>query len=536
MNALRRLIAGVAAAWQGASPTGRGQAAAAAMAAAGVIGVFAYGAATRATPPAPRTPATVVAAATGQHRARTLHGPLPAPPATGPRAATPQPAAGVSATGAPTPSSGAAPGRPRTRPRSPHRGVVHRHPSAHPSSDGFPVTVALLYRPSTGLAGLDAALGVRQAPGDAAGQARAVAGWIDAHGGIGGRRLALDLFPYEPEGALSYASAFDGACSLAAAANPRPVVVFGLVEQADVQADCLAHQGLTMLGDGPAPGDTDTFARAGDHLFAPGGMSLDRLAGAEVQELAAEGALPSGVRVGIVRLDQGPFERAAARTLRPALAARGARVVAEEPLAFDGTAADAAALASRSTRAAVDLEAARAQLVVVLDDGGVLSPALMRAASQVGYHPRYALNSTMTPASLPGAVPADELSGATGVGSAPLLDVGAGQEPAAPSSLTRCRQIYGDSHIDPGPRTIDGAYAAFALCDDLLRVRAAVVAGGDASPDGARRGLLEGRPVPAVALDGALGGARHDGARSVRPLAYRPDCGCMRYVGPRRPA
>jgi hypothetical protein len=186
-----------------------------------------------------------------------------------------------------------------------------------------------------------------------------------------------------------------------------------------------------------------------------------------------------------------------------------------------------------ATLAALRFRLAGVDRVLMLDDG-VAAPLFMRAAEALRYRPRYGLNSTMAPAALLGSVARAQLAGATGAGFAPLLDVSTGQEPDAPASRRRCDAIYEAAGVDPGPPTVAGRYTAIATCSALLAVRGALERAQEKTATALPPALesLGADQSSALALAGGLSAARHDGARSVRPLRYDAGCACLKYDGP----
>jgi hypothetical protein len=373
------------------------------------------------------------------------------------------------------------------------------------------------------------ALQLDEKPADTAAEANAVAAWVSAHGGVDGRPLEVRAVGFDP----TVGAPFAQACSAVLTGTLEPVAVVGRTDDAAAQTACLADHGVALVGDAPAVGDAQTFAQAGDHLFAPGSMSLDRLAGAYARVLLRERFLDARSRVGILRLDEPMFERADRQTLRPALASAGVKVVAEATLQRPRIPADAPATLADVALAVVRFRLAGVDRVLALDDG-IATALFMRAAEAVRYRPLYGLNSTMAPAALAGEVPQAQLEGAFGVGFAPLLDVTAGHEPEASQTRRRCDDIYREAHVDEGPRTVAGQYTAIATCDAILTVRAALERARQktASALPAALAALGAHQPPALALARSLTPTRHDGALSVRPLRFDDSCACLEYAGP----
>jgi ABC-type branched-subunit amino acid transport system substrate-binding protein len=374
------------------------------------------------------------------------------------------------------------------------------------------------------------ALGLNEAPGDTAAQARAVAHWVNANGGMGGHQLRVRLLTYDPAQGTGISAAFASACA-AAATGAKPLAVLAPLQDAEVQSSCLASKNLLLVGDGPAAGDDDVYAKAGASLFAPGSMSLNRLAREEVSYLAEKKFLTKTSRVGIVRLDAAAFNRASRTALRPAVAATGAHVVAEAVIPRPYAVTDVPAALAAARAAVLALRTAAVDRVIMLDSG-IVAPLFMRVAQRQIYNPRYALNSTMAPARLVGEVPAAQLAGAIGVGYSAPLDVAAADAPDS-AARSECDQIY--KGIDLGGASISGRYSALALCGEMMAVREALV--GITSPTIARlSSALESLTAPpsVLPLSSRLDATHHDGAASVRGLAFDSGCSCVRYTGEAR--
>jgi ABC-type branched-subunit amino acid transport system substrate-binding protein len=413
----------------------------------------------------------------------------------------------------------------RTKPRS-------RKVPAKTTPGGLaasPIDMTVAYPAESTMVAVGEALNLHEAPGDTAAQARAMAHWVNANGGVGGHQLRLRLLTYDPAQGTGISAAFAPACA-AAATGSKPLAVIAPLQDAEVESSCLASKNLLLVGDGPAAGDDQVYAKAGDSLFAPGSMSLNRIAREEVSYLASRKFLTSSSRVGIVRLDAPAFARASRDALRPALTAAGAHVMAEAVIPRPYAVTDVPSALAAARAAVVALRAVGVDRVVMLD-AGVVAPLFMRVAQRQVYNPRYALNSTMAPARLVEQVPAAQLKGAMGVGFSPALDV-AGADAPASQARSRCEQIY--NGVDVGGSSISGRYSALALCGEMMTVRDALA--GVTSPTTARLvGALESLTPPSVlALTGRLDGSHHDGAASVRPLAFDSDCSCMRYAGDER--
>jgi ABC-type branched-subunit amino acid transport system substrate-binding protein len=398
-----------------------------------------------------------------------------------------------------------------------------------------PVDMTVTYPAKSTLVALNSGLGLRAAPGDTAAQARAVMRWVNENGGIAGHPLRVRLLTYDPSGGSGFAAAFSPVCA-AAAAGAKPLAVLAPLEDAKVQTECLASRGLLLVGDGPAAGDADVYQQAGNSLFAPGSMSLDRIAREEAQTLKDRGFLTRGSRVGIVRIEGSAFSRVSKSTLRPAIEAAGGRVAAEAVVPHPYAVTDVPAVLAAVRAAVLQLRTAVVDRVVMLDADGIVAPLFMRVAERQAYRPRYALNSTMSPATLVAQAPLEQLAGAVGVGYSPELDVAKADIPDS-ADRALCSSIYKDASVDLGGDGVVGRYAAAALCGQLLTVRAALAGVDNPTPSRLATELAGLGPAPGIlALASRLDAAHHDGAAVVRPLGFDESCNCMRYAGDARDA
>jgi ABC-type branched-subunit amino acid transport system substrate-binding protein len=410
--------------------------------------------------------------------------------------------------------------------------LVHRTPAK--TTPGAvvpsPVDMTIAYPATSTLVALNSGLGLRETPGDTAAQARAVVHWVNANGGVGGHPVRLRLLTYDPAEGTGFSAAFAPACA-AAASGPKPLAVLAPLQDAEIQSGCLAARQLVLVGDGPAAGDDQVYKQAGNSLFAPGSMSLDRIAREEASYLTSKGFLTRGSRVGIVRIDSPTFARVSRTTLHSAVEAAGGRVVAEATVPRPYAVTDVPTVLAAVRAAVLQLRTAVVDRVIMLD-AGVVAPLFMRVAQRQAYNPRYGLNSTMAPAALANEVPAAQLAGAIGVGySAPLDVASADAPPSADRNL--CNDIY--KGVDLGGSF--GHYSAVALCGQFLTIRAALAGVSDPTPARLSAELEGLGPAPGIlALTSRLDASHHDGASSVRPLAFDGDCTCIRYAGDARDA
>jgi ABC-type branched-subunit amino acid transport system substrate-binding protein len=364
-------------------------------------------------------------------------------------------------------------------------------------------------------------------------QAQAVADYINATGGIGGRPLQLRRFRVD---------AFDGTpfdvhdqqmCSFFGE-GPRPVAVVAALGWRLLHP-CLAERGIPLITNWPTTADTASFARFADYLFAPGSLALDRFAAPYVRGLQAAGFFGRGARVGVVHYARPEFDRAMG-ALRSELGRAGVRIVADADLPDIPSTAQAARVFTAAETAILRFRAAGVNRVVSVDYGGTAVAIFMQTAEPQGYRPAYGLSTLNSPTFLRAGMPPRQLRGAVGIGWAPLVDVPAQEEGGVPAIRSQCAEIYRRASVATGDRSAYGQFSAFSLCDSLLLLRRALAGASSDSPATVRARIeaLGSSYTSGLAMATRLDGAHHDGVSGYRVLRYDEGCSCFRYDGPVR--
>ena len=359
--------------------------------------------------------------------------------------------------------------------------------------------------------------------------AQSVAAWINAHGGIGGRRIRLRLFHYDLFDGRPYDAHYQEICDFFSSA-PKPIAVIQPPRQGNL---CTAQRGILTLSDGPTNETTSAENAAPSFYFEPSSLAPDRYATPYLEGLRSAGFFSGNARIGLIRALGFDDDGAMDRTIHAALARAGIRVAAEATIPPINAASDVPTVVSRLGDAVVRFRLAGVDHVISVDNNGVYMGLFMEAAEPQGYRPRYGLSSLNEPALLRASVSANQLRGAVGIGWSPLTDVGPGDDvPAAPERAL-CSRIFQSSGVRTGSRYNDGEFASYAICDDLLLLRDV-----RAAPGMDMRAALERLGSSRTsALDFAtrLDGTYHDGAAGYRQLEFQDGCGCFRYSGPVEP-
>lgn len=411
---------------------------------------------------------------------------------------------------------------------APERGRPRR-PAGSPAQAAEPVVVGIDVQDHTVANRFFATYSVDADAADPLAQARAVAAWINANGGVaGGRPLKL-----RPRVFSSYSrptSVDDRATCSEWSSGDKPLVNIDRHASTDILIPCLARAGIATMTNGTTSPAVEDFARFPSLLYAPGSVAVDRAQGAYVRGLREAGFFQKGERVGLLVSSHLPQLEIAERALRSALRDAGVTLASEASVSLE----DPASFFASEANAVLRFRRARIQRIVTLDDNGVTVGQFMRGAEAQGYRPLYGVNTISSPAWLAQNASARQLRGALGVGWSPLLDVSAADDPGGGDTRATCSSIFSQAGTAQGGRTPFGQYTAMQTCDSLLALRAALAGSGRATLDGLRSGIdgLGGSWRSGLSFSTSLSSQRHDGAAGWRLLRFRTECGCFRYEGP----
>jgi hypothetical protein len=402
-------------------------------------------------------------------------------------------------------------------------------------SEEPPIVVGLVYQDAEGANQVATLGGGDLGASDQAAQARAVAAYINATGGIGGRRLTLRLYrdDYSDGSPLDVRA---GRICAFFSEGDRPVAVLGAGRRT---TGCLAARGILQLEEEPGivGGATTAFYnRFDDTYFSSTGLAIDRFPGPYTRGLADQGFFANGARVGLLFAEGWDDDNRSVRAMRSALAAVRASPVAEARMPMMNSTNDLPAMFARMENAALRFRVARVNRIVSVDNLGIYLGAFMITAEAQGYRPRYGV-STLNQLNLlraTRAIPVGQFRGAVGVGWSPITDVPASREGPLPAIRSQCATIFRNAGVTLGARTSSGQHMAHADCGNLLllrRVLAANPAGG--GPNDLRIGLERvgtSLPMP-TSFSTRLDHTRHDGAAGYRLVRFDQGCACFEYHG-----
>jgi ABC-type branched-subunit amino acid transport system substrate-binding protein len=382
---------------------------------------------------------------------------------------------------------------------------------------------------ATGAAKYQKSLGFSAgASGDQVAMTRSVVNYINAHGGLGGRKIELVFYDLDPGAVVADASsAYQAACTYFTQ-DKKVVAVASLAALAPASFyECMAQARVPMVI--PDEGfSTDFFQRFADTVYMPPAPSYTRLLTESVDALWQAGWLTSKSKVGLVGYDTVDVHAIVDKGLLPALKRRGLSLTAS---AYTST---TTAAASEYNSAVLSFNTKGVDRVFFAPGGQPIYFAL--AAEQQGYRPHYALGSLEYPNALAETLPSGQLAGSAGLGWSPYFDLPRSEQARVSTpGIAACRTAMASANQDYSTGTTLGIAAW--ICDDWMFLRDVFAAGATPDQAGIRRA--------AEALGATFHSAStfrtlfqptrpHDGAGAYRLMAYQEACGCYRYTSPVR--
>jgi hypothetical protein len=372
-------------------------------------------------------------------------------------------------------------------------------------------------------------LGVSDTSGDLRAQYDTIAHYINAHGGVAGRKLVL------VNTSIDFGTAVNNpaiAAQRVCAAFTQDTHVFAVLSPVPgaPQRACLAAA-QTPIIDGASPFiPGPSYAKPPDLLYGPGRMSTNRMVTLLVQSLVARhfftgwNALTGGpgkapVKIGLL-IPQNPDSIYLGQLEVRVLRAAGLTVSDTVRYASNLTAGLAA------TQGAI-LRFKAEGITHVIGE----SVFFMEGAQAQGYFPRYVVPVGAAQGYAPIA-PAKQMVGAMSVGFQPANDVDARRDPGPVSpAQIRCTSIMRQAGQSSDTRAALGSETI--VCDVMFLLRDALSGASGLSNAVLAAGVNRlGRSwKSAQTFVSDFSPQNHASAVAVRDMSYLASCSCMRYVG-----
>jgi hypothetical protein len=363
--------------------------------------------------------------------------------------------------------------------------------------------------------------------------------YVNAHGGVNGRKLVPVYETYDPNDTSPYEQQSQRACTFFTQDNH----VFAHI---DVVSDatfftCMEQAGTVGVERYDiSPQRTVTPYRG---IFFPGDLDPVGVASMLGSGLAAGGFLTRSSRIGVVQEDNPVYDQARSAGLEPALRAAGVAGISDlYRIPAMTQSADAASAVSAVNSAVLRFHTDGIDRILFLSQYGALVDAIfMKDASQQHYYPKYGLSTEDGPVALTGGnAPADQLSGSVGVGWQPLLDVNQPASGDLAPSIPTCMRALHDGGV-PAPADNGQYFGELGYCETIfLFVAIASRAGADLDRNTyIAAGESLGRDfVDQLTIRGTSdfhGASVHDGVAAWHTFAYVDSCDCYRTRGQVQP-
>jgi ABC-type branched-subunit amino acid transport system substrate-binding protein len=357
-------------------------------------------------------------------------------------------------------------------------------------------------------------------------QAKAAADWVNANGGIAGRKIEL-FFGGVPATSRNWDADEQAVCSYFAEDAKVFATIYTILSEGRTLQPCLARRGIPLIAPAGGPHDQKVMSQNPNTLYYPSGQNMTRASATYVDGLVAGGFFTPTDKIGLVRPNDETYTRATNEGLKPRLAAAN--------LTLDDEAALDAQTSLNDTASAMPPVVLRFQqrgiTKVLFLDNGTLGPLFVTQAGSQAYYPKYGFSSLSNPNFFVANTPPQTLAGSMGVGWLPALDVAAQQEPKMGASAARCADLMakaGEGGVDRS-----GVMVQRNLCDGLGFLKLALDQASELTPIGlAARTDVMGTSFEATdTFATRFGPGIRDGAAQARLFTYDGGCRCYQYTG-----
>jgi hypothetical protein len=362
--------------------------------------------------------------------------------------------------------------------------------------------------------------------GDAAKQTAALAAWVNAHGGIAGRRLVPRVHDYNAQQASETND--NNLCQAITGTDKAFLAVLHGQIHYSARACYAAKKVLAFEGAAYGFGK-DFYTAHAPSLWSPSYADYDQASRALVSTIKARKWLAGEKKVGVVLWDDKPYHDIADHTLVPLLKGLGVRVVQATV-----SNADIGAIENGIHAAAQTMVVQQVDHLLFLGSAP-LQPFFVQQNQQNSQFV-YALNSFDVPRYMAENFP-NNMAGAIGIGFSPVDDVVDAQYRfPQPGLETQCRAIYQAAGIAVPGRYVPKVFnskQAMSYCESTLLLKKVA----DTIPDAlsaaawtrAAQGL--GRAFQAAqTFTTSYSADKHTGASGYREITYSTGCSCMTYT------
>ena len=423
-----------------------------------------------------------------------------------------------------TPSGGTAPapgtaGAPRTTPVKGYTGRV---------GPGITATTINIGITLFKIGGVAKGFGSDADPGDTEAQANAALSYVNAHGGIAGRKVVPIFHTFDlTRPGLSDGQSEQEACAKWTQDN-KVFAVINITYSRLSLLTCLAKADVPGLHEA-LPLDAKTLQTYFKYWYSNSQVVLDRMIVNQVRNYCSRGFFATGAKVGMEYFDDPSMKRIVDETFIPELAKCG---VPKKNVFLQA----APRGGQNATPYAAAFKRDGVTNVMFLGEGSLYPLFFMRAADQQGYRPKYGLSTAQTPALLlQDLVPAAQLKNAIGIGWLPTADVDAPQDPGPVNSRNSlCMDIERKAGQDMSNR--QAAFQSSLYCGGLWWLQDNLAKASGLNSEGlfAAVNNLGTSFVAPTTWGVSFTSTKHDGPRIYRDFAW-PSGPKSQYVSGNKP-
>lgn len=376
-----------------------------------------------------------------------------------------------------------------------------------------------LFRPGS----VSKQFGIDAAYGDGEKQAQAVVDYVNAHGGIAGRKVKPVYYTVDFAKSNFQNGQFEAESCEKWTNDDR---VFAAINNAMARAQilpCLAKKGVPAVHDG-LPIDEQRLAPYRNFYYSgagPKALTIDRIATVVPKALGARGFYkPSGGKptvVGIIHYDDKFYGDVVNKKMVPAIKSLGVQKVVIQAAGYGATTPDSTYVARFQQEGVTHVQ--------FLGEANAYPMTFMAAAENQGYRPKYGISTEQYPNLLESTspVPREQLANVTGIGYSQLLDVNNPADPGPTGPNDRlCLDIQkraGQNMAERGAR-----FTATTYCSGLFFFKQSLDSAEALTPAGLAKAVaaLGNRfSSPGTFNPTSYSAFKHDGATSYREFEWR---------------
>ena len=370
--------------------------------------------------------------------------------------------------------------------------------------------------------------------GDMLAEQRAIAKWMNSHGGIVGRKIAL----VEHQNNINDDSS-TAAQKMCANWSEDHHVVAGLgvvaASTAVTGVACLAKHETLAIGSSYDVGSQRHFDTFKPYYYAPGAMEMTAVGKSYAQGLISQGFFTKKAKIGVLVYDSPEFRDGVTNGLTPALKAAGLSITDLTWIQPPSALSDEGRLVANIQSAALKYRSDGITHVLFLDGNSSITYFFIQQAKSQGYKPSYGFSSLSYPSFVDSNFGADDLRGSLGVGWQPTQDV---DIPYLPANAARslCQTIMKESGQQAVAQT--DLTVQLIFCSQFFLLKHALEKAPSLSPEGFLAGVAALGKTNATAAAGTVdsySASKLWGSADYRFLHYVDACSCFQYYGPTRP-